>query len=68
MLNRWNAVIHYRTGPEEYLEVEHTIEELHELHDLVERGPDWDTISEIRITRIPLAGREGLTVEQAALE
>ena len=65
---RWHATINYRTGPEEYLAVEHDLEELEDLHDLVERGPDWDTIDEIVVRRVHLPGRENLTVAEAATE
>ena len=45
---RWIVTITYRTdaGP---LPVEHDIEELHDIHDIVERGPDWNTITSIKI-------------------
>ena len=40
---RWLVVLTYRTehGP---VEVEHFVEELEEIHDLVEAGPDWNTL------------------------
>ena len=61
---RWKATIWYNseTGP---LDVEHGIEELEELHDIVERGPDWNTIDRITIT-LDRKSDEGLTIEQAA--
>jgi hypothetical protein len=62
---RWNATVHYRTddGP---LNVEHTLLELRDLHDLVERGPHWDTIERIEITRVvPDYGDATLTVERS---
>ena len=34
---RWNAVIKFKDGTLE----DHAFEELEELHDIVERGPDW---------------------------
>jgi hypothetical protein len=55
------VTITYRTdnGP---LDVEHDIEEIEDLHDIVERGPHWDTVIEIRIVRdVPIQGP--LTVE-----
>lgn len=63
---RWKAVATYRTenGP---IEVEHEFEELFELHDLIERGPDWDTIIDIKVT-LARPSEPGLTVEQAALQ
>lgn len=60
---RWRAVITYRTenGP---VEVDHHFDELAELHDLVERGPDWNSI--IRITvNLNDVRHPDITVEQA---
>ncbi len=47
---RWSAEITYRTdaGP---IDVLHTLEELEDLHDVVESGPHWDTIICIKIHR-----------------
>ena len=59
---RWTATVTYRTnsGP---LEVEHDLSELTDLHDLIERGPHWDTISLILITRPDPPGDDvGLTI------
>lgn len=59
---RWHAVVTYRlsAGP---VDIEHDLVELDELHDLIERGPHWDAIIEIRVTR----AEQGLTltVEEA---
>ena len=62
---RWRAVVIYRTdaGP---LDVEHFLEELHELHDRVEGGPHWDTIQRIEVQRINHCEDVHLTVERAA--
>ncbi len=60
---RWTATVTYRTdaGP---LDVDHVLTELSDLHDLVERGPHWDTILGIAIQRTnPI--EPGVTVEQA---
>ena len=45
---RWRATVHYRTeaGP---VDVDHHIEELADLQELVEQGPDWNTIERIEI-------------------
>lgn len=63
---RWLASITYRTtaGP---LTVDHGIEELDEIADLVEAGPDWDTIDRIEIIK-GANQRPGFTIEQAAEE
>jgi len=60
---RWKATIFYRTETG-LCDVEHDIDELFELHDLVERGPHWDTIDLIEI-RMPSPSFEDLTVERA---
>lgn len=46
---RWKAVIEYRSenGP---MMVERYFDELFELHDFVERGPDWNAIVRIETT------------------
>lgn len=61
---RWHATIYYRseTGG---VDVEHDIEELEELHDIVERGPDWHAIDKIVVTLARRADAE-LTLERAA--
>jgi hypothetical protein len=49
---RWLATATYRSerGP---IEVDHAFEELEELHDLIERGPDWNTIETIIVRLNP---------------
>ena len=61
---RWKAVATYRTnnGP---VDVEHFFEELEDLHDLIEAGPDWNTLVDIRVTLVRTL-YDGLTVEEAA--
>ena len=62
---RWVVRITYRTenGPNE---VEHHVEEIRDAHDLVERGPDWNTIEQIVITLNPRrVSHPGDTVEAA---
>lgn len=65
-LARWLASITYRTaaGP---LTVDHGIEELDEIADLVEAGPDWDTIERIEVVK-GRGIRLGYTIERAADE
>ena len=63
---RWIAVVTYRTanGP---VEVDHHFEELSDLHNIVERGPDWNTIEGI-VVRLNALRNEypDDTVEEAA--
>jgi hypothetical protein len=60
---RWIATVHYRTDSG-LVDVQHDMEELHELHDLIERGPHWDTIDHVHVVRSDRAF-ENLTVEGA---
>lgn len=62
-LIRWSAVIYYRTE-QGVIDVQHDMEEIHELQDIVENGPHWDTIHLITIVRTDGADRK-LTVEEA---
>lgn len=65
-MKRWLAVITYRfdTGP---CPVEHEIEELEELQLLIERGPDWRTIEDIKVT-LQRGAIKNFTIEQSAAQ
>lgn len=58
---RWAVVVWYRTdsGP---VDVHHDLEELAELHDLIEAGPSWQAIDHIDIQYRGLP--EKLTIEE----
>lgn len=60
---RWRVIITYRhvLGP---VSVTYDVEELSELHDIVERGPDWNSIEKIEVTlrRVTIPG---LTIANA---
>lgn len=60
---RWHAVALYQTqsGP---VDVHHDVEELEELQDLIERGPNWYALIEIRIT-LNHGDAVPMTVEEA---
>jgi hypothetical protein len=60
---RWLAVVKYRTDAG-INEVDHQFEELFELHDLIERGPDWNCIEGIHIQLNPQRKEYNDTVEQ----
>lgn len=62
-LVRWIARVIYRTEGG-LVDVQHDMEELEELQDLVERGPHWDAIEKIEIRRAIPDG-ELITVEEA---
>jgi hypothetical protein len=58
---RWSATVAYSTdtGP---VEVEHFVEEIADLDELIERGPDWNSIERIVVT---LTRRRPVTIEEA---
>jgi len=61
---RWKAICLYRSEAGT-IDVEHRFHEISDLHDLLERGPSWDTLISCTITLIsPIL--DGLTVEEAA--
>lgn len=45
---RWIVTCYYRSDAG-LVDVEHNIDELHELAALIENGPDWNTLDHIRI-------------------
>jgi hypothetical protein len=59
--HRWHAIVGYRTDNGD---VHHDIDELGEIQQLLERGPDWNTITEIVIT-LAIRSHDDLTVEQS---
>jgi len=61
---RWKAIVYYRSESVGLVDVEHGIEELDELHNLIERGPDWNAIDKIVIT-LDRKFDVGMTIEQA---
>ena len=64
---RWHARIFYRVDRGWVLEGRHDLCELEDLQYIVDKGPHWDCISEIRIFREHLPGLETLTIEESAL-
>ena len=63
---RWLAVITYRSE-NGFVDVDHHIEEIEDLHDIVERGPNWYAIEKIELRLLPSAVAP-MTLEQAARE
>ncbi len=62
---RWLVEIDYATD-NGTTTVDHHIEELEELHNVVENGPDWNTIQQIRVHLNEYRRSYSVTVEQAA--
>ena len=64
---RWIADITYRSesGP---VDVRHHMEELEDLQNIVERGPDWHCIEDIRITLQRKDGEAVKTLEFSRTE
>lgn len=63
---RWKAVIEYRTD-NGIVDVEHNFEEVEELHDIIERGPNWNCMERCIIT-LNRVLTPGLTVENQYAE
>lgn len=61
---RWTALVYYRTD-EGLVDVTHDLEEIGDLHALVEAGPHWDTIDHIHIERAIAGDPLTLTVQEA---
>ncbi len=64
---RWFATITYNTdnGP---LDVMHAVDELEEIHDRVEAGPNFYAIEKIVICPQPYPGLTGRTLEELEAE
>lgn len=60
---RWLATVFYRADAG-LIDVCHDIEEIEDLHDIIERGPDWNCIERIEIVLLRNT-TPGLTVEQS---
>jgi len=61
---RWKAVVDYRSD-HGTIDVVHYLEEISDLHQLVESGPHWDTIEKIEIIRVNHVDGHKLTIEQS---
>lgn len=62
---RWKALITYRRENDQRLVELFYLIELDEIQDIVERGPHFDTIIDIKITRINHVEDKNLTLEKA---
>jgi hypothetical protein len=63
---RWKAIVEYASenGP---ISIEHFVEEIADLHLIIERGPDWNTLTVCTITlNRPDSGAEQEGVEKSA--
>ena len=61
MEHRWMAGIIYKNAPQETV----TFEELEELHDIVEHGPDWNTIKRIVVNQFEPSALPGRRANSA---
>ncbi|RLP22751.1 hypothetical protein [Mesorhizobium sp. YM1C-6-2] len=62
---RWKAVLEYQheNGP---ISIEYFLEEISELHLIIEHGPDWNTLIRCTVTLSrPDGGEEQNSVEKA---
>lgn len=62
---RWQATVFYQSESG-LVDVVHDLDEIEDLHDLVEAGPHFDTIRGISIKRVGWIEDDAMTVEQAA--
>lgn len=62
---RWIATVTYRSAEHGMIDVQHHLEELFEIHDLVERGPDWNTIEKVVVILNPKHQHDYSTIEEA---
>jgi len=49
MPQRWGVSVFYRLDEDQVVGSCSEFEEFHELHDLIELGPDWNTIDRIEV-------------------
>lgn len=63
-MNRWHVVAWYRSAMG-LIDVHHHIEEIEDLHDLIERGPSWQALEKIEITYCAMPHVAGITIEEA---
>jgi hypothetical protein len=61
---RWKASVYYRMDAG-IIDIVHDLEEIGDLHELIEGGPHWDTIDRIEIVRVNHCTAQDLTVEAA---
>jgi len=61
---RWHAIVAYRSDFGT-VDVGHDLREIADIHQIIERGPHWDTIQKIEIFRVNHCTSDALTVEQA---
>ncbi len=60
-MKRWKAVVTYFSESGD-VDVEHFLEELADIHEVVERGPNWYAIKDIVIT-LNVSEAERITLE-----
>lgn len=63
---RWQAVVLFRSSEQPGLTSVHDLEEISDLHEIIEMGPNYDTIESIVITRVNHIDSPALTIEQSA--
>lgn len=63
-MNRWNVILTYRTANGPRVDT-HNIEELFELDAIVEGGPDWNALIDIKITLARGTAADDYTIEDS---
>lgn len=62
---RWKVCVYYRLGNNKFWEAWREVEEFDDISEMVETGPNRDTIAHIAVTRINQEHPD-MTIEQAA--
>ena len=63
---RWIATMTYNSLNNGPIDVEHHVEEISEIEDLVENGPDWNSLIDIKIILNPKMKSDYSTIEEAS--
>jgi len=62
---RWDVVARYRKEGSDLAQLRWRLKDLWELHALIEEGPNYHTVEEIIIRKVPFPGLEEMTLKEA---
>lgn len=63
---RWIVTATYNSSVHGHIEIEHHVDEIQDVHQLIENGPDWNTLVDIKIVLNPKIRSNYSTIEEAA--
>lgn len=64
ILVRWEVLARYRKEGTDLIQIKYRLKEIFDLHDLIENGPNFHTVEEIIIRKVPWPGFEGITLKE----